>query len=144
MADDASKQWLQSVGSERVQVLVDDICREADATEASSFPHFKSKDELAVAAIEHLTAVNGQIFASELIHAIVDPRDRVFANIDFRATTLLCSCLVMGLRSRPDLRESEGPEPWPLQTTTPARHDQLTVFPNGGLFTAPTHSMKEM
>ncbi len=67
---------------------VDDICREAGVTKGSFFHHFKSKDELAVAATEHWTGVTGNLFASAPFQAIADPRERVLAYIDFRASLI--------------------------------------------------------
>lgn len=67
---------------------VDDICREAGVTKGSFFHHFKSKDELAVAATEHWTGVTGNLFASASYQAISDPRERVLAYIDFRASLI--------------------------------------------------------
>ena len=56
---------------------VDDICREAGVTNGSFFHHFKSKDELAVAATQHWTAVTGYLFSSAPFRSIADPRERV-------------------------------------------------------------------
>jgi TetR/AcrR family transcriptional regulator, transcriptional repressor for nem operon len=67
---------------------VDDICREAGVTKGSFFHHFKSKDELAVAATEHWTGVTGNLFAGAPFRAIADPRERVLAYIDFRASLI--------------------------------------------------------
>ena len=67
---------------------VDDICREAGVTKGSFFHHFKSKDELAVAATEHWTGVSGNLFAGAPYQAIADPRERVLAYIDFRASLI--------------------------------------------------------
>lgn len=67
---------------------VDDICREAGVTKGSFFHHFKSKDELAVEATQHWTAVTGNLFASAPFRAIADPRERVLAYIDLRASLI--------------------------------------------------------
>jgi TetR/AcrR family transcriptional regulator, transcriptional repressor for nem operon len=67
---------------------VDDICREAGVTKGSFFHHFKSKDELAVAATEHWTGLTGNLFASAPYQTIADPRERVLAYIDFRASLI--------------------------------------------------------
>lgn len=75
---------------------VDDICREAGVTKGSFFHHFKSKDELAVAATEHWTGVTGNLFAGAPFRSIDDPRERVLAYIDFRAD------LVRASRELPD------------------------------------------
>jgi TetR/AcrR family transcriptional regulator, transcriptional repressor for nem operon len=67
---------------------VDDICREAGVTKGSFFHHFKSKDELAIAATEHWTAVTGNLFATAPFSSIKDPRARVLAYIDFRMSLI--------------------------------------------------------
>jgi TetR/AcrR family transcriptional regulator, transcriptional repressor for nem operon len=67
---------------------VDDICREAGVTKGSFFHHFKGKDDLAIAATEHWTAVTGELFAQAPFRRIEDPRDRVLAYIDFRAAII--------------------------------------------------------
>ncbi len=67
---------------------VDDICRDAGVTKGSFFHHFKSKDELAVAATEHWTGVTGNLFAGAPFRSIADPRERVLAYIDFRAALI--------------------------------------------------------
>ena len=67
---------------------VDDICREAGVTKGSFFHHFKGKDDLAVAATEHWTAVTGHLFAHAPYHAPADARERVLAYVDFRAALI--------------------------------------------------------
>jgi TetR/AcrR family transcriptional regulator, transcriptional repressor for nem operon len=67
---------------------VDDICREAGVTKGSFFHHFKSKDELAIAATEHWTAVTGNLFATAPFSSIKNPRERVLGYIDFRASLI--------------------------------------------------------
>src|SRR5213596_2168747 len=67
---------------------VDDICREAGVTKGSFFHHFKGKDELAIAATEHWTGVTGNMFESASFHSLADPRERVLAYIDLRASLI--------------------------------------------------------
>ena len=95
---------------------VDDICREAGVTKGSFFHHFKGKDDLAVAATEHWTAVTGDMFASAPFRSIADPRKRVLAYIDFRAslitgdladfTCLLGTMVQETFSTHPTLREA--------------------------------------
>lgn len=63
---------------------VEDICEAAGLTKGSFFHHFKSKEELVLAAIEHWNAVTGAVFASASYRALADPLDRALAYIDFR------------------------------------------------------------
>jgi TetR/AcrR family transcriptional repressor of nem operon len=95
---------------------VDDICREAGVTKGSFFHHFKGKDDLAVAATEHWTGVTGNLFESAPFRSVADPRDRVLAYIDFRAsliqgdlpdfTCLLGTMVQETYSTHPDIRDA--------------------------------------
>ena len=67
---------------------VDDICHAAGVTKGSFFHHFKSKDELALAAAEHFSEMADGLFAKAPYHAASDPAERVLGYIDFRAAML--------------------------------------------------------
>jgi TetR/AcrR family transcriptional repressor of nem operon len=67
---------------------VDDICREAGVTKGSFFHHFKSKDELALAAIDFWERMTGGLFAAAPYHQAADPVDRLLGYIDFRVQIL--------------------------------------------------------
>lgn len=67
---------------------VDDICREAGVTKGSFFHHFKAKDELAVAAADHFSAMATGLFATAPYHAATDPLQRLLGYVDFRAEIL--------------------------------------------------------
>ena len=95
---------------------VDDICREAGVTKGSFFHHFKGKDDLAVAATEHWTGVTGNLFESAPFRRVTDPRERVLAYIDFRAsliqgdlpdfTCLLGTMVQETYSTHPDIRDA--------------------------------------
>ncbi len=67
---------------------VDDICHAADVTKGSFFHHFKSKDELALAAADHFSSMADRLFSTAPYHAAKDPAERVLGYIDFRAAML--------------------------------------------------------
>jgi TetR/AcrR family transcriptional repressor of nem operon len=67
---------------------VDDICREAGLTKGAFFHHFRSKEDLAVAAAAHFSAMAEELFAGAPYRALADPLDRVLGYIDFRGAIL--------------------------------------------------------
>jgi TetR/AcrR family transcriptional regulator, transcriptional repressor for nem operon len=67
---------------------VDDICEAAGVTKGAFFHHFKSKEDLAVAAARHWGALTSGLFASAPYRALQDPLDRVLAYVDFRKAIL--------------------------------------------------------
>jgi TetR/AcrR family transcriptional repressor of nem operon len=67
---------------------VDDICRAAGLSKGSFFHHFKSKEELALAAAEHFSTMAAGLFAEAPYRAAVDPLDRLLGYVDFRSAIL--------------------------------------------------------
>jgi TetR/AcrR family transcriptional repressor of nem operon len=67
---------------------IEDVCTEAGLTKGSFFHHFKSKDDLALAAVAYWdTRATGE-FAAAPYHDPVDPLDRLLAYVDFRKAIL--------------------------------------------------------
>lgn len=64
---------------------VDELCAAAGVTKGAFFHHFRTKEEVAVAAAHHWSAVTGALFEAAPYHAPDDPLARVFAYLDFRA-----------------------------------------------------------
>jgi TetR/AcrR family transcriptional repressor of nem operon len=67
---------------------VDDICHKAGVTKGSFFHHFKSKDELALAAASYWGTMTSGFFAAAPYRKLQDPRDRLLGYVDFRAAIL--------------------------------------------------------
>lgn len=63
---------------------VDDLCSAAGVTKGAFFHHFKTKDDLAVAAADYWSEMTGSLFQHAAYHGKEDPLDRVLAYLDFR------------------------------------------------------------
>lgn len=64
---------------------VDDLCAAAGLSKGSFFHHFKSKEDLALAAAQHWSDGTGALFANAPYQHVADARERLLAYIDFRA-----------------------------------------------------------
>jgi TetR/AcrR family transcriptional repressor of nem operon len=94
---------------------VDQICEEAGLTKGSFFHCFKSKEALAVAAMEYSTCGQREAFANVALDKISDPVARLHAYFDaliamIKSPQFRCSCVVGNLaqetsQSNPLLRE---------------------------------------
>ncbi|HET9718099.1 MAG TPA: TetR/AcrR family transcriptional regulator [Pseudolabrys sp.] len=67
---------------------VDDLCTASDVTKGAFFHHFKSKDDLAIAAANYWSEMTDELFAAAPYHTFPDPLDRVLGYLDFRKTIL--------------------------------------------------------
>jgi len=67
---------------------VDDICHKAGITKGSFFHHFKSKDELALAAAAYWSSLTEGFFAAAPYRKEKNPLDRLFGYLDFRGAIL--------------------------------------------------------
>lgn len=95
---------------------VDELCSTAGVTKGAFFHHFKSKDELGVAAADHWSATTSAMFAEAPYHRHADPLDRVLAYIDFRKSLITggvpdFTCLVGTMvqetyETAPDIRDA--------------------------------------
>ncbi len=67
---------------------VDDVCRRAKLSKGSFFHYFRSKDDLALAAIERWNNVAGELFANASYQALDDPLARIHGYLDLREAIL--------------------------------------------------------
>lgn len=67
---------------------IEDVCEAAGLTKGSFFHHFKTKEELAIAAADYWSEVTSALFASAPYHQPADPLERVLAYVDFRKALL--------------------------------------------------------
>jgi len=83
---DASLHVIRSKGYSATRV--EDICEAAGLTKGGFFHHFKSKEELAIAAAEHFAAMAESIFSVAPYRNLNDPLDRLLGYVDFRKSII--------------------------------------------------------
>jgi TetR/AcrR family transcriptional repressor of nem operon len=78
---------------------VDDLCEAAGVTKGAFFHHFKSKEDLGIAAVGYWSKITDEWFAAAPYQKETDPLKRVLGYLDFRKSILQgelfkYSCLV--------------------------------------------------
>jgi TetR/AcrR family transcriptional repressor of nem operon len=71
-----------------IATRVEDVCEAAGLTKGSFFHHFKSKEDLALAAAERWDEMTGGLFRTAPYHLEDGPRERLLAYVDFRKALL--------------------------------------------------------
>jgi TetR/AcrR family transcriptional regulator, transcriptional repressor for nem operon len=109
---DAALQVVRAKGY--AATTVDDICRMAGVTKGSFFHHFKSKDDLALAAVDHWGSMTDGLFAGAPYRHAADPLERLLGYVDFRGailtgapqdyTCLLGTLVQEAYNTHPDIR----------------------------------------
>ncbi len=83
---DAAMQTIRERGYSAT--TVDDLCGAAGVTKGAFFHHFKSKEDLGVAATTHFAEMAERLFGGAPYHDLADPLDRLLGYIDFRSALL--------------------------------------------------------
>ena len=83
---DAAMQVIREQGYSAT--TVDDICGAAGVTKGAFFHHFKSKEDLGVAATAHFSEMAARLFGTAPYNEHADPLDRLLGYVDFRAAIL--------------------------------------------------------
>src|SRR5215470_10591613 len=60
---------------------VDDVCRATGLTKGAFFHHFKSKEDLALAAAAHFSAMAEEVFGAAPYRQLADPLDRLLGSM---------------------------------------------------------------
>jgi TetR/AcrR family transcriptional repressor of nem operon len=83
---DAALELIRTQGY--ASTTVDDLCAAAGLTKGSFFHHFKSKEDLALAAADHFGEMAENLFAGAPYHSLADPLARILGYVDFRRSLL--------------------------------------------------------
>ena len=67
---------------------IEDVCEAAGLTKGSFFHHFKSKEDLALAAADHFGELADAMFEAAPYQRLDDPLDRLLGYVDFRIAML--------------------------------------------------------
>ncbi|MEZ4648326.1 MAG: TetR/AcrR family transcriptional regulator [Candidatus Eisenbacteria bacterium] len=83
---DASLHVIRSRGYSATRI--EDVCAEAGLTKGSFFHHFRTKEELAVAAADHFGRMAEGVFAAAPYRELSDPVDHLLGYVEFRQSIL--------------------------------------------------------
>jgi TetR/AcrR family transcriptional regulator, transcriptional repressor for nem operon len=83
---DASLRVIRARGYSATRI--EDICDAAGLTKGSFFHHFRSKEDLALAAAGHFAVMAEGVFATAPYQSASDPLDRLLGYVDFRIAIL--------------------------------------------------------
>ncbi len=67
---------------------VDELCQTAGVTKGAFFHHFRSKEELGVAAAAHFGEMAAGLFSAAPYQSLTDPLQRLLGYVDFRREIL--------------------------------------------------------
>jgi len=67
---------------------VEDLCKAAGVTKGAYFHHFKSKEDLGVAAADYWAETTSEFFKHAPYHDYSDPYDRLIGYVDFRKSII--------------------------------------------------------
>jgi len=71
-----------------MRTTIDDLCTTAGLSKGSFFHHFTSKEDLALAAAAHFTAMADRLVAAAAFRLLPDPLERVLGYVAFRKQIL--------------------------------------------------------
>ena len=67
---------------------VEELCQAAGVTKGAFFHHFRSKEDLGVAAAGHFGEMAAGLFAGAPYQTVADPLERLLAYVDFRTAII--------------------------------------------------------
>jgi TetR/AcrR family transcriptional repressor of nem operon len=67
---------------------VEDICEAAGLTKGGFFHHFKSKEELAISAVEYFSQKAESLYSNASYRKLADPLERLLGYVEFRKSIL--------------------------------------------------------